>query len=61
MTTRRFEKTMMIINNHPGKRKVYETFQATNPALAEKYFLFISKHQAAQYITWDASRERFVA
>lgn len=54
-------KGLKVINGHKGKRKVYETYQQTNPEMAEEYLKFNSKQPDAVYISWDQEKKRFVS
>ena len=52
---------LKVIENHKGKRKVYEAYQKVNPVIADKYLEFIAKNLDAVYISWDEKKQRFVA
>jgi len=52
---------MKVINEHSGKKKVYEKYLKINPKIAEEYVRFISRHPEAVYISWDNIKQKFVA
>jgi hypothetical protein len=52
---------MKVINDHSGKKKVYENYMKVNPRIAEEYVKFVSKHPDAVYISWDNIKQKFVA
>ena len=54
------QKALAIIENHKGKKKVYESLLDTNPERAEKYLDFIARNRDAQYIKWDDIRSKFI-
>ena len=55
------EKGLKVVNSHTGKKKVYETYQQSDPKMAEEYLKFLAKQPDAVYISWDKDRGRFVA
>ncbi|RLD58416.1 MAG: hypothetical protein DRJ05_08080 [Bacteroidetes bacterium] len=57
--TKREKQGLSIINGHLGKKRVYDTYTQSNPQMAKKYLEFISKNTDAQYIKWDATKEKF--
>jgi len=60
-TSDREQAALKVINRHKGKRIVYETYKRKDPDMAEKYINFIARNRDAMYISWDKTRQRFVA
>ncbi|MCD4694632.1 MAG: hypothetical protein K8S16_00215 [Bacteroidales bacterium] len=54
------EKGLKAIEEHKGKKQVYEVYQKKNPQMAEEYLKFVSKNSDATYISWDKDRKKFV-
>ena len=52
---------LKVIYSHAGKRRVFETYQATNPQMAKKYLECIGRNPWAMYIRWDKDKGEFVA
>lgn len=51
---------MKLINEHLGKKQVYEAYLKTNPLVAEEYLRFVAKNPYAVYISWDEKKNRFI-
>ena len=47
------------INDHKGKKKVYDNYKKTDPDKADKYLNFVSKNTGVQYISWDSKKNKF--
>lgn len=53
------QKGLAVIQGHPGKRIVFQTYVQTNPQMAIEYLKFISESPYARYIKWDALKQKF--
>jgi len=58
--TKREKQGLSIINAHIGKKRVYDSYQNSNPEMAQKYLEFIAKNTDAQYIKWDKNKQKFL-
>lgn len=50
---------MKAISMHPVKKKTYADLLAKDPAMAEKYVMFVGKNPEAKYIGWDKAKNDF--
>jgi len=59
--TKKEKTALKVIHSHAGKRFVYESFSKTQPEMAKKYLIFVSRNPYVLYFKWDEDKQRFVA
>ncbi len=59
--TKKEKTALKVIYSHAGKRFVYESYSKTQPEMAKKYLIFVSKNPYVLYFKWDEGKQRFVA
>ena len=59
--TKKERTALKIIYSHTGKRFVYESYSKTQPEMAKKYLIFVSRNPYVLYFKWDEGKQRFVA
>ncbi len=59
--TKKEKTALKVIFSHAGKRFVYESYSKTQPEMAQKYLIFVSKNPYVLYFKWDEGKQRFVA